>query len=291
MLVLHIGYAKAATTFLQKRVFPNIHDINYIGRFYGNDLSESKRADWVYDFVFNDDISLKSFADKISEGITDRDACNVISHEVLLRPYKTYRSVQRMRNLNTYFGEIKLIVSIRNQADIILSRSVHDRGIIQYKSIGDALDFEGITQCQWPRCSSHGRLSFLTRNKRCACRIAGVKYINIPFYNYLNIYCLLRSIFGRMNVHFLVSEALQENCSNEITRLTRFLGVSSVDEQVLQSLIGKGENRRQGSAFYDECQKEYLASGKRHEVFEYFKETNTMLSEILQSDLEKYGYH
>lgn len=291
MLVLHIGYAKAATTLLQKRVFPNIPDINYIGRFYGNDLPQSKKADWVYNFVFDDDISLKSYADKISEGINDCDARNLVSHECLLRPYNTYRCIQRMRNLKTYFEEIKLIVSIRNQADIILSRSVHDRGVIQYKSIVNALDFEGLTQCKWPRCASYDRLSFLTRKTKCECRIAGVKYINIPFYNYLNIYCLLRSIFGRKNIHFIVSEELQENYFNEINRLTRFLGLSPVDEQVLLNLTVKRENKRQGSTFYENCQKEYLASGKRHEVFEYFKEANTMLSNILQLNLEKHGYY
>ena len=30
-LVLHIGHAKCASTYLQEKIFPNIHNINYLG--------------------------------------------------------------------------------------------------------------------------------------------------------------------------------------------------------------------------------------------------------------------
>ena len=288
MLVLHIGYAKAATTFLQKQVFPNIPDINYIGRSYGEGLSDGAEAKWVYDFAFEENISIDEFANKIAQSIVNKNELNVISHEVLLRPYKSYRLIKRISALKEYFGDIKIVLSIRNQTDIVLSRSVHDREIIDYKSISEALDFEGTTQCKWPHCSTRGVNLF--KKGDCACRKAGVKFINVPFYNYLSLYCQLSAIFGSNSVHVIVSEALKDDCVSELNRLMRFLDIKLVDMEFVQAINSREENTRHGSRLYKEYLAEYEASGKRMEVFEYFKETNAVLSKCLQLSLDKYGY-
>ena len=103
MLVLHIGYAKAGPAFLQRRVFPNIPQIHYVGKRHGNESSASQSADWVYDFVFGDDISMERFAETIHEETAGKSAINVVSHEDLLRPYKKYRLLQRIKKLKEYF--------------------------------------------------------------------------------------------------------------------------------------------------------------------------------------------
>lgn len=290
MLVLHIGYAKAATTFLQKRVFPNVPQVHYAGRYYGNDITASRKADWVYEFTFEDKISIDRIAHKINEGMTDKSAVNLVSHEVLLRPYKKYRSLQRIKELENHFDEIKVIVSIRNQSDIVLSRSVHDRAILDVKHISDALDFEGVTDCQWPWCSRPRKRPFWVRKKECACRKTGAKSINVPFYDYMALLCLLRSLFGEKNVHFIVSEELRENCAAELDRLTRFLGVSPIDPQAVNIISDKRDNVRQELDLYDRSQTEFVSSGTRIAVFDYFREANAVLSELLQMDLKRHGY-
>lgn len=290
MLVLHIGYAKAATTFLQKRVFPNISQAHYVGRYYGDELASSQKADWVYEFTFEDAISMKRFVDTINEGICDKSAINLVSHEVLLRPYKRYRLLQRLKELEEYFGEIKLLVSIRNQADIILSRSVHDRAIFPLERIGDSLDFEGTSECSWPWCSRPDKRPFWSRKKNCACKLAGAKLINIPHYGYLDLLCLLRSLFRKENIHFIVTEELRENCAQELDRLTRFLGVSPMDPQAVEIIADKRDNVRQELGLYDQSQTEFVSSGTRIAVFDYFREANAVLSELLQMDLKRHGY-
>ncbi len=287
MLILNIGYAKSATTFLQKQIFPNLPGVNYIGRRYGDGLSSSAKADWVYDFVFSDDISGTNFADIINDSIADKSQANIISHEVLLRPYKTYRLLQRLKDLENHVGKIRFIVSIRNQADVILSRCVHDRALADY-SIVDALDFEGVTECQWPVCS-RDKQSFW-KNETCTCKKAGIKFINVPFYNYLNLMCQLSSLFGEENVHFTVSENLRKNVEGEVNSLTNFLGTNNLESEVLRRLSQKTENVQRNQSLYEEVRRDYISSGKRQEVFEYFKASNRLLSETKQLDLETHGY-
>jgi hypothetical protein len=288
MLVLHIGYAKSATTFLQKQVFPNLGGVNYIGRYYGKEDSSTMKADWVYDFVFRDNISTKSFADIINSSVTNKSQPHIISHEVFLRPYKKYRLLHRLKDLEDHDGKIKVIVSIRNQMDVILSRCVHDRTMASY-SIVDALDFEGATECQWPYCS-RGKKS-LWKNEECACKRAGIKFINVPFYNYLDLMCQLSSLFGEGNVHFIVSENLRNNPADEIDSLTNFLGVESMECQLLRSLGEKTENVQRDQSLYEEVRSDYVSSGKRQEVFENFKFSNKLLSESKQLDLGTHGYY
>ena len=286
MLALHIGYAKSATTFLQKKVFPNI-DVNYIGRFYGDDCTSDMKADWVYDFVFKEKIVIKNFAENVLSSMVNESQLNMISHEVLLRPYKKYRLLHRVKGLEGYIGKIKLIVSIRNQVDMILSRCVHDRSIASY-SIVDALDFEGVTECQWPFCSM-GKKSFWKKDV-CACKRAAVKFINVPFYNYLDLMCQLYSLFGSENIHFIVSENLRNNPVDEIDRLTQFLGVKNIDSQLLHNIDGKTENVQKNHILYDEVRNDFISSGKQQEVFEYFKMSNELLSKAMGLDLGRHGY-
>jgi hypothetical protein len=284
MLVLHIGYAKSATTFLQKHVFSNLPGVNYIGRYYGECRSSRIDEDIIYDFVFEDSDSTQIFANNILDSMTDKHKYTMISHEVLLRPYKKYRLLQRIKDLDRYFKGIKLIVSIRNQIDIVLSRHVHDRKIIPHFSISDALDYDGITECKWPLCSRDSRGT-------CACKLAGVKFINIPFYNYLDLYCLLSSMFGSENIHFVVSENLRSFTMYEIDRMTQFLEVKKMDRQFLQSLGEKRENVHRNQSLYDEIKKDFTCTGEKGKVFEYFKEANKVLAGLLQQDLETHGYY
>jgi hypothetical protein len=288
LLTLHVGYAKTATTFLQKQVFPNLGGVNYIGRSFGKDHSSAMKADWVYDFVFSDKISTKHFADIINSSISNENQPNIISHEVLLRPYKRYRLLQRLKDLEAYVGKIKLIVSIRNQMDVILSRCVHDRSIASY-SIVEALDFEGATECQWPFCS-RGKQSFWAKEK-CACKRAGIKFINVPFYNYLDLMCQTSSLFGAKNVHYIVSENLRKNAALEVDALTSFLGAENMDSQILNRLGEKSENVQRNQSLYEEVRSDYVSSGKREEVFEYFKVSNKLLAEAKQLDLGTHGYY
>jgi len=299
VLVLHIGYAKAATTFLQRQVFPHLPGVNYIGRCYGENVPDSRKAEWVYDFVFRDDVSVSATAAAIRDSGAGDGAVNLVSHEALLRPFATARCQNRLKAFNdnrlkalaTHFATVRVIVSIRKQTDIILSRRVHDRGIIAGGTMADVLDFEGATACRWPQCSREKKGFTLFRSSRCACRKAGLKFINVPFYNYLALYDSLTDTFGAAQVHCMVSEALAHDPEQELARLTDFLGTQRMDSALAASMSGSSDNARRGQPLYEETQREYTASGKEREVFGYFLESNRVLAQRLGRDLSEYGYY
>ena len=57
MFIFHIGYAKSATTFLQKYLFPSINECVYLGRHYTEyDVTE---FNWVDGFIFDEIYDIK----------------------------------------------------------------------------------------------------------------------------------------------------------------------------------------------------------------------------------------
>ena len=101
----------------------------------------------------------------------------------------------------------------------------------------------------------------------------------------------MSSLFGAENVHFIVSENLRTNAAQEIDSLTSFLGAQNMDSQYLSRLGEKSENVQRNQSLYEEVRNDYASSGKREEVFEYFKVSNKFLSEARQLDLGTHGYY
>ena len=145
-------------------------------------------------------------------------------------------------------------------------------------SPADASEIDGVFVAVWRRAAEN--------RKR-----ADIKFINVPFYNYLDLMCQSSSIFGVENVHFIVSENLRKHPAHEIDSLTNFLGVESMEPQFSSRPGEKTENVQRNQSFYEEVRSDYVSSGKRREVFEHFKFSNKLLSESKQLDLGAHGYY
>jgi len=64
-----------------------------------------------------------------------------------------------------------------------------------------------------------------------------------------------------------------------------------MDSQILNRLGEKSENVQRNQSLYEEVRSDYVSSGKREEVFEYFKVSNKLLAEAKQLDLGTHGYY
>jgi len=291
VLALHIGYAKAATTFLQRRAFPHLPGVHYVGRNYTESGAAGEPMRWVSDLVFADRIDIAAIADDLSRGMAAGDTVSLVSHENLWRPYEEARTLDRLRELAARFDAARIIVSIRRQPDIILSRRVHDRGIIEGGSMEAALDFAGTTSCRWPQCTHERKGLQRLRKSRCSCRAAGLKSINVPFYDYAALRQRLGGALGEDNVHILVSEGLLGNTGEELGLLTSFLGTPPPPAALLEQIAGARENIRRGQDLYGETERDFLESGKRQEVADFFSASNRALDASLPQDLAAYGYY
>ena len=124
--LLHVGFPKTATTWLQY-ILQNSENIIYIGKFNGNNER------WC-SAIFNDvrlslrsdgpKVGLKKLEDEIHK-ISDANPGKpiVLSDEVLAKPWKDDKKwiEQFSRTLYEYFPEAKLLLTLRRQSDIASS--------------------------------------------------------------------------------------------------------------------------------------------------------------------------
>lgn len=142
MLLVHVGYAKTGTTFLQKRLFPHLPNTNYLGRTYCDITGAPKENLWDLTTYVNG----KSGADPHQVGgwlvANMRDGLNIISQETLLLPHQTEIGAARLAYV-TRGIETRILITIRRQEAMIWSRYVHDRTqtkhIIPAYSLANAL--------------------------------------------------------------------------------------------------------------------------------------------------------
>lgn len=282
MLNLHVGYAKTGTTFLQEHIFPKLVGRDYLGRHYLDGLPcGGDEIEWVYQLAF----AAHWRAPRELPGALNG---KFVSSEAFIRPFHTHRTLRRLRALAEECGGIRLVISIRNQVDLILSRYVHDRAIPMFGRyrMRDALDFEGVTQCGWPRCVGRD-----VQDEACECkRNRKLKTINLRHYDYLGLYTQCASLFGRENVHMVVSERLGTDIEGEVRRLAHFLRVEPMENAQLDRVKGTRSNSARDRESYKAARREYFSESLAHDVFEFFKEGNQILDRELKLGFGGLGY-
>ena len=120
-IIIHIGYHKSASTFLQKDVFPQL-PVNYV--FLSGpyrqilDMVES-------DIEFDADSLLKWIIQEIEQKYHgDRKEITIISHEELSghpHGYRIINPITTAQNLKEAFPNAKILIIIRNQFDYLTS--------------------------------------------------------------------------------------------------------------------------------------------------------------------------
>lgn len=283
MILIHVGYAKAASTTLQKSVFPKLSGINYLGRRYdGSDNIYHRLAEELPNFMHMDDeVAYSAYVDGL-RSLLDRikmHPVNVLSAENFLRPYKIERIAQRLRRLFAGF-DAKFIFTVRRQGDIISSRINHDRS---GRIVGDAskLIVDDDLPCAYPSCMKFKR-------RGCPC-FRGIKKISLPYYDYDRTISIFESEIGRSRIGIWSFEGIVSRDPRTVQQMASDLGV---DAEIVSALLrqAKPENVGKDEGAYREMKKIWLAQyGAR--VFERFGASNRVLAERHGLDLERYDYY
>ncbi len=224
-LVLHIGYHKTATTYLQECVFNNHPEIFYLGRPWLNEEIRNffVRYKFSHDLNFDPVLFKKDFEDilkRILDNCENKDflvqnkKIFLISHESLHSGPEWFGIdvTNRAKRLNTVFPFAKIIIGIRNQIDYIESNYK------QYIHLGGKLGFK----------------KFLYESFAC-------NYCLLPKLQYDRVISLYRNLFGNNSVYAYFQEDLKKNPERALSNIMKFLEVSP-DIQFKQAITNKSQS-------------------------------------------------
>lgn len=279
MLVIHIGFAKTGTTFLQKQVFPRIPHSHYLGLIDPTDAVATEWDKMAIAVCGASDADL----DEMGSGIVSRMRAgpNIMSNEGLLRPYHVERGADRLRHI-TRGIDVKIVMTIRKQEDIIWSRFVHDR--IRTKHFFSAYSLEQAFkpggECAWPYCRRAGSLV------SCMCVKTGIKVIPVEFYDYRRIFSIYAGVFGAANVNVIPLESFSD-IDLFCARLERAVGVE-IDGTTRAAIANAP--RENASDVPAELKAEKAATLARLDIMGRYRASNEELDGALHLGLGQYGY-
>ena len=221
-LYIHPGIAKCATTLLQKHVFPSIQaeeEIDYLGRYYNPDNSYTFKGaseilqDMSVQRIGNAKFKLlKTYFDD-----SDKDKF-IFSSESIIKPFPGNSFRDNAEGLLDII-DVKFVVSFRNPVDLVISRFIHDKNVIQHeRRIAEVIHFSG--ECSYPIC----RTSIQSRLFSCKCESGKYKKI---FANLYSITYLKEVFFEGFSVEYF--EIIQANGrinSTAMSNLYQMFGVS-----------------------------------------------------------------
>ena len=188
--IVHIGYAKSGTTFLQHKVFPGLKGIEYVRK------ESSKRM--LYPLILNAhrDLDFEQIAKGIQSNIGDHA---LLSEEQLTGSFFVNLAINRYdiaEGLKS-LGMDKVIITIRNQRDAVpslYSQYVHEGGVLKMK---DFLSVDGAFQSFNPR-------------------------FNAAYLHYDRLIEVYQELFGKENVLVLLNEELRKDMAGCISTIESF---------------------------------------------------------------------
>ena len=265
-LLIHIGYPKTGTTFLQSEYFPFLESeefkINYIpSRFIQSGL----------ELIMNGIpfIDSKAIILNLIEKYMEEDSLNIISHESLIGAifYKSLNSKLIAKRLKEIFPHAHILISIRNQVDICRSlyiQYIHEGGHRKYTDFYYA--------------SGLNRPLFIDDQK-----------VNLDIFKFEFLIKHYQNIFGQDNVSVLPFEQYIKNPNCLTNRLTEVFGnihfLGKENKKKKNESLGKRQiaiARRLNRIFYSHFNQSGIKTATLQKFFGAFPQS-TLPRTILQN--------
>lgn len=198
--IVHIGFPKTATTFLQKSVFPNFGDINFI------DYRTCEEIFFPIMLLDDIDLDLDQVNSKLQRKLSN-DKLNLFSFEGLCGAPFIYKGLSRsaIPSRLKKIGFNKVIITIRDQVsqmDSLYRQYILQGGVVRFK---DFIDFN-------KKFNLYNRV------------------FNLEYLNYFKLIKLYQEVFGIENVLVLSHVQLITDQTLYIRKLTDFM---KIDEREL----------------------------------------------------------
>lgn len=315
---IHIGSPKAASTTLQKQLFAEHSNINYLGIYPQNNIgidTATQNASTLYlhseqlrtfhqNLVHEEGINFKySNTDILFENIQEQlytnDKVNVLSNERFTSIFFSHPDrAEKARRLKKFFSDAKILIIIRNQFDIIKSQYRDHPFDPRSFAIGKPVNID-----EWVTIDSLKReINFLQ----------SLEYDKIiKFYE---------ELFGVENVKVLLFEDMKQNLNKFSSEISNFINID--ENETFKLLNAQHENigvsdrfntyrhlKRKYPLFkigklFPKSIKEYIENtlkkgNKKHLTFSkssqdliinQFRACNQLIQDKYKLELEKYNY-
>ena len=210
-IYIHVGYPKAASTFLQKGILPNIKNLKFLNKFVF--LEFEKLLSLIF---YSNDVEFMNTYEKYSEFLEDIDDkyTNVYSSEgfttfggkknfQISYVFERLKTVALKRNLN-----VKIFLVIRNQCDYLLTRYAQGHGENSFYSVNKEYEkFKNV-------------VNFFHLDKKD--RKSEEKNLFESF-NYYNEIVKLKKLFGDQNICVGIFENLNDDMNTFLKNFFSFL--------------------------------------------------------------------
>lgn len=235
IIFIHPGYPKSGTTFLQKNFFSKNKEINNLGKANSRE-DVDKRLLEIFDNILGkkeinvDD--LKKFKILINSINIDFNKINLISFEAFTQINISFDLKEIFLRLKKIFDyadiKIKILITIRNQSEIILSHFANNYELYElispkWKKFRNFLyDFENLEK----------------KNNKNLFKI-------LEQFKYFSLIQLLIEIFGKENIKVFINEELKNNPRQFCLGLSNYLGLKNFVMDV--NVQYENETRRVGT--------------------------------------------
>jgi len=277
-LVIHVGYPKTGSTTLQYGLFKYLHNLGHLQlKTWRQDIPDEPLMDRLSSLLF----LRNPISDKYKKLIYGR--LNIISDESLTAPVRLRRinfgddiedTINFPAVLKAEFADeiaqgldVKILVVLRNQADLLYSQYVEEYKLVLYKSI-DLLH------------NSEGELDLT----------------GMDIYDYANYLEALRRSFGQENIVVCLYEDWKRD---PYTFFNQISSVISYDPHHVADILTrnhknkKTKNKRGYLTEVSNVQIEYFSAEKKSLIMNRFAESNALLESewnISREKLTAYGY-
>lgn len=274
--ICHIGFPKTGTTYLQQYIFNQIDGLQFI---YNNTV-----LDLFNQIINDDDTILKTkFIQAQFYKLFENSDINLCSYEPLTGQHQLSGFVNRSiiaRRLKS-FGFHKIIISIRNQYDIIESTYK------QYIKTGGLLKFNEYFDFEQNQKRPNFRLAYYDYDSICQLysSIFGKENILIIQYEQINTKPYFESIFNftglpfqKLKTQFYANKSISKN-KTKLQRLTNRFSLSSLPSNMV---FGKPLNKRTIHFILKKLpeltkEKSFLKDRHLEIINNFYKKSNAML--------------
>jgi hypothetical protein len=287
-VILHIGYHKTATTWLQNAIFPRIDEVHYAGRRAPDYLAARGIVDptaFVNDLAMNDAADLSKLQ-RAFDDVCHPEMPTLLSHENLLRPYRMRQTAERIAALTKGMPRA-IVLSIRRQDHLLFSRYTHDRGNPAFPPYSIDMAISSAPQeCGFPGCQKEGA------NGGCPCLTVGAKRIPRWFYDFAATYDLYASVLPDARIHVAVMERFSDLESAEMARLLTFIGVDASRYDVADLIRQERQNTSRVDPGIERDRLRFFeAGGIGERLLRHYQPGNRRLDNLAGLDLASAGYY